>query len=565
MDIEQIIAKRRLELSGKPGIRGLLDNGRTTAIAVFASLGGLIYGFNQGLFGQILSMHSFGKAIGVGKIADNPTLLGLLTSILELGAWVGVLANGYLADKIGRKGGLVIGVVMFCVGVIVQASTRGGNYDYILAGRFVTGMGVGSLSMVVPLYNAEVSPPEIRGSLVAVQQLAITFGIMISYWITYGTNYIGGTGETQSEAAWLVPICIQILPALILAFGVIMFMPSSPRWLMDVGREDDCLNTLATLRRLSPSHPLVRMEFLEIKCQKIFEKKLSERDFPHLQDGSAKSNFLLFINGYKSMILHWPSFKRLSIACLIMMFQQFTGVNFILYYAPFIFKSLGLTGNTISLLASGVVGVVMFLATIPTVLFVDQVGRKPILISGAIIMGVCHFIVAGIIGQLDGKFATHAAAGWVACVFVWIFAIAFGYSWGPVAWVLVAESFALGQRARGISIGASSNWLCNFAVAISTPDFVAKAGFGAYVFLGVMCILGAAYVYYFTPETKNKSLEELDEAFGDTSGTAKKERDLHIKIMHEVGLLELAGVPEENFGEGKNNEYKKNVELRELA
>jgi MFS family permease len=179
------LQQKRAALAAKPGAAGLVKNARTTAIAVFASMGGLIYGYNQGMFGQVLSMHSFGIASGTDGIS-NPTLAGLLTSILELGAWVGVLANGYSADRLGRKLSVVVACAFFIVGVIVQAVVHGGNYDYILAGRFITGLGVGSLSMIVPLYNAEVAPAEIRGALVALQQLAITFGIMISYWITYG-------------------------------------------------------------------------------------------------------------------------------------------------------------------------------------------------------------------------------------------------------------------------------------------------------------------------------------------------------------------------------------------
>ena len=182
--IDNQLQQRRAALAAKPGAAGLLKNARTTAIAVFASMGGLIYGYNQGMFGQVLSMHSFGVASGTDGIAD-PTLAGLLTSILELGAWVGVLFNGYSADRLGRKLSVVLACVLFTIGVIIQAAVHGGNYDYILGGRFVTGLGVGSLSMIVPLYNAEVAPAEIRGALVALQQLAITFGIMISYWFTY--------------------------------------------------------------------------------------------------------------------------------------------------------------------------------------------------------------------------------------------------------------------------------------------------------------------------------------------------------------------------------------------
>uniref|UniRef100_A0A060T9Q9 ARAD1C39600p n=1 Tax=Blastobotrys adeninivorans TaxID=409370 RepID=A0A060T9Q9_BLAAD len=541
MDIETVIAERRLALAGKSGLAGLVANGKTFGIAIFASMGGLVYGYNQGMFGQVLSMNSFGKEIGSESIADDPILQGLLTSILELGAWVGCLLNSYLADRFGRKNTVNIAVAFFCIGVIVQACSHGGNYDYILGGRFVTGIGVGSLSMIVPLYNGELSPPEIRGSLVAIQQLSITFGIMVAYWITYGTNYIGGTGDSQSDAAWLVPITIQIVPALALVIGFTFFMPQSPRWLITRGREDEALAVLAKLRGLPADHELVRMEYLEVIAQQRFENEVSVKNFPDLQGNDAKSKFKLGVKQYTSMLTHKPTFKRVMTACLVMVFQQWTGVNFILYYAPFIFASLGLGGSTTSLLASGVVGIVMFLATIPAVLWVDQVGRKPVLVSGALLMGMCHFIVAGIIGGFHANFDNNPGAGWAAVVFVWLFAIFFGYSWGPCAWVFVAEVFPLGNRARGIAIGASSNWANNFAVAMSTPDFVAKTKqYGAYIFLGLMCVFGAIYIQFFTPETKGKTLEEIDKEFGDTSGVAEEEKKMYLRIVEEVGLLDLA-------------------------
>ena len=169
--VSQALADHRLSMVGATGAKGLIKNARTFAIAVFASMGGLIYGYNQGMFGQILSMHSFSEASGVTGI-QNPTLSGFLTAILELGAWVGVLMNGYVSDAIGRRKCVIFGVAWFILGVIIQACTRGGSYDYILAGRSITGVGIGSLSMIVPLYNAELAPPEIRGSLVALQQVS---------------------------------------------------------------------------------------------------------------------------------------------------------------------------------------------------------------------------------------------------------------------------------------------------------------------------------------------------------------------------------------------------------
>lgn len=165
-------------------------------------------------------------------------------------------------------------------------------------------------------------------------------------------------------------------------------MPQSPRWLVDQGHDDECRQILAGLRRLPLNDPLVTMEFLEIKAQKVFETRLSERDFPQFQDSSFHSKLMLGAHSYLSLLTNPSNFKRTTVAVLVMTFQQWTGVNFILYYAPFIFASLGLDGKTTSLLASGVVGVVMFLATIPAVLWVDNWGRKPTLIIGAIGMGV---------------------------------------------------------------------------------------------------------------------------------------------------------------------------------
>jgi len=555
-----MLSQRRAALAGKSGAAGLVQNARTTFIAIFASMGGLVYGYNQGMFGQVLSMRSFSNAAGTNGIS-NPTLAGLLTAILELGAWIGVLANGYSADRLGRKLSVVVACFIFTVGVIVQACTHGGNYDYILAGRFVTGLGVGSLSMIVPLYNAEIAPAETRGALVALQQLAITFGIMVSYWLTYGTNFIGGAGDSQSRAAWLIPMCIQILPALILAGGI-LFMPQSPRWLMDQGRDAESLAVIANLRRQAPESDLVQLEYLELKAQKLFEDRMSRHYFPNIQDDSAGSRFKLGLAQYKSLFSNRSNMRRTMVAVLVMLFQQWTGVNFILYYAPFIFQSIGLTGSSISLLASGVVGVAMFLATIPAVLYLDTWGRKPVLISGAIIMGICHFVVAGIIGQFNDQWGNNpsssaTAAGWVACVFIWLFAVAFGYSWGPTAWVIVSEVFPLSMRAKGVSLGASSNWLNNFAVAMSTPDFVAAAPFGAYIFLGMMCVIGAAWVFWFVPETKGRTLDELDEVFADKSGQSVWEAEQMIQAQRDVGLLDLADIEHTNSNNSAHGEKTK--------
>lgn len=220
-----------------------------------------------------------------------------------------------------------------------------------------------------------------------------------------GTNYIGGTGATQQKAAWLVPITLQLFPALVLLLGM-AFMPFSPRWLVHHDRESEAKTVLANLRGLPEDHELVELEFLEIKAQSMFEKRTVAEKFPHLRELTTWNIFKLQFVAIGSLFRTKAMFKRVIVATVTMyvpscitryeadiisrFFQQWTGINAILYYAPTIFKSLGLTGNTISLLATGVVGIVMFIATVPTVLYIDRVGRKPILASGAIMMATWY-------------------------------------------------------------------------------------------------------------------------------------------------------------------------------
>jgi len=221
---------------------------------------------------------------------------------------------------------------------------------------------------------------------------------------------------------------------------------------------------------------------------------------------------------------------------LTMFFQQWTGVNAILYYAPSIFTDLGLTGNTTNLLATGVVGIVMWAATIPAVIWVDQSGRKPILVSGAFIMAACHIIVGILTAKFQSDWGAHTAAGWVACVFVWIFAMAFGYSWGPAAWILISEIYPLSVRGKGMSIAASSNWMNNFIVGQVTPSMLTGITFGTFLFFGVFSFLGGLFILIFVPETKGLSLEEMDEAFGDTQNTSASDAAKHAEIAKKIGL-----------------------------
>ncbi|KAH7119826.1 general substrate transporter [Dendryphion nanum] len=543
-DFEAAALVRRQALATPSGPLALLKNLRVFGIACFACLGGLLYGYNQGVFSGVLVMNSFKEHMGSyvheqdGKLEWDASKQGWLVAILELGAWFGTMYSGFLAEILSRKYAILVNVAVFIVGVVIQSTAIAGNgHNAILGGRFVTGMGVGSLSMIVPMYNAEIAPPEVRGALVGLQQLSITLGIMISFWIDYGTNFIGGTGSTQSDAAWLLPLCLQLVPAVLLGTGMI-FMPFSPRWLAHHNREAEGLRVLARLRNLPQDHQLIELEFAEIRAQSLFEKKSLAENFPHLQDLSVWSTFKLQFVAIGSLFQSKAMFKRVIVATVTMFFQQWTGINAVLYYAPTIFKNLGLDETGISLLATGVVGIVMFIATIPAVMYVDSWGRKPTLIVGAIGMAVCHIIIAIITAKNQHDWEHHRAAGWAAVVMVWLFVVHFGYSWGPCAWIVVAEIWPLSNRPYGIALGASSNWMNNFIVGQVTPDMLKHMTYGTYIFFGLLTFGGAIFIYFVFPETKGLSLEEMDILFGSV-GVAEREKERWREVHAEVGLTDI--------------------------
>lgn len=303
---------------------------------------------------------------------------------------------------------------------------------------------------------------------------------------------------------------------MVLFVGMI-FMPFSPRWLVHHGREEEARRVLANLRGLDADHELVELEFLEIKAQSLFEKRTVAEHFPHLREQTAWNTFKLQFVAIKSLFQTRPMFKRVIVATVTMFFQQWSGINAVLYYAPSIFNQLGLSDNTTSLLATGVVGIVMFLATIPSVLWIDRVGRKPVLTIGAIGMATCHIIIAVIVAKDQTKFQTEVAAGWAAVCMVWLFVVHFGYSWGPCAWIIVAEIWPLSSRPYGVSLGASSNWMNNFIVGQVTPDMLNNITYGTYIIFGLLTYMGAAFIWFFVPETKRLTLEEMVSSFFITS------------------------------------------------
>lgn len=269
-----------------------------------------------------------------------------------------------------------------------------------------------------PLYNAELSAPELRGFLVSFYQFATILGIMLSFWCGYGSNYIGGTGDGQSNLAWRLPSIIQGIPAICLAVGI-WWMPFSPRWLIKKGREEKAIRTLAWLRKLPADHELIQIEFLEIKAECLFEERVFAREHPKIAEREKASVWTREVAQYLNILRTRDKFKRVATAWLVMFFQQWSGIDSIIYYASDVFVSLGLTGGTTALLATGVTGVVFFVSTLPAMAVIDKVGRKPMLLVGSAVMFVSMVITGIIVAKFRHDWKAHANAGWTAVGFIW--------------------------------------------------------------------------------------------------------------------------------------------------
>lgn len=316
---------------GASGVNGIFRNKYVVLCALFASIGGLVFGYDQGVISIILTLPVFQdryRQINPAYNANYSFYKGLLTAMIELGAFLGALNQGWIADKFSRRYSIMIAVVWFLVGSIIQTVAM--NYATLIIGRFIGGIAIGMLSMVAPLYMSEISPPEIRGTLLVLEEWSIVFGIVFAYWLTYGTRFIG---KGTSEWTFRLPFLLQIVPALVLGVGI-YFLPFSPRWLASKGRDAECLASLVKLRQLPSEHALVQAEWLQIRTEAAFRAEVQAERHPKLQDGSRSSTIKLEIASWMDCFRK-GCWRRTMVGTGLMFFQQFVFINGLIYYGNY--------------------------------------------------------------------------------------------------------------------------------------------------------------------------------------------------------------------------------------
>ncbi len=430
-------------------------------ITIFiASCGGFLSGYDTGVIS--------GALLFINK-TFNPSHIqsGLIVSAVSVGAIIGAVANGILIDKIGRKKILIFAGFIFSVGSICCFMSQ--SLLHLILSRALLGMGVGITSFACPLYLSEISNKEKRGSIVSFYQLALTFGILFSYFINYMFS--------SNALSWRLMLGFGILPALILFCGM-MFQSDTPRFYVLKNRIDEAKNILLKVQTKDPDK-----EIEEIKASISKENTNIQNDLKNL-------------------------IKPFIIGIGIMFAQIVTGINAIIYYAPTIFKSVGFGSDKDVLFITIFIGLINFLMTFVAIAFVDKLGRKPLLYIG--LSGMTTSLIVLSLVFISNIFIMK----YLAVIFCAIYIVCFSMSLGPVALLIISEIFPLKYRGCAMSIAIISNFIFNFMVTFLFPISLNKIG-GCPTFLifALICLLSVLFIKFFVPETKGKTLEEIELSF----------------------------------------------------
>ncbi len=455
------------------------------AITLVATIGGLLFGYDTAVISGTVSSLNYYFILprGLGETAAN-SLLGFTVSSALIGCIIGGAIAGYMSNRFGRKKSLIIAASFFLVSAIGSgmpelgfAPIGQGGYTVLtqfIIYRILGGIGVGMASLLAPMYIAEISPAHKRGKLVSYNQFAIVIGILVVYFVNYFIALHGNESWIQNTG-WRYMFASETIPA-VLFLVLLNFVPETPRWLMLKGREEEASSILHKLDGA-------------VNAKKILEEiRLS------LKIESGK----LFSFGWKLVI----------IGILLSAFQQFVGINVVLYYAPEIFKNMG-SGTDSSLLQTIMVGAVNMLFTIVAIQTVDKYGRKPLQIIGALVMAVSMITL--------GFLFANSSVGIIALLCMLVYIAGFAFSWGPIVWVLLAEIFPNKVRGKAMAVAVAAQWISNYLVSWTFPmmdknTFLTNAfhhGF-AYWIYGVMAILAALFMWKWVPETKGRTLEEME-------------------------------------------------------
>ena len=462
---------------------------RAVYLTVLCCIGSFLFAYDTGIVGGILTLSSFQKDFRYTK-KEKTQVNSNCVSILQAGAFFGCFCIWPITGRFGRRIGLMTSSLVFCVGAILQVVNTH-KIGVFYAGRVISGFGVGGATVLVPMFGAEMVPKEIRGKLGSCFQLFFATGVAVSYWVDYACQAgISSTSSTQ----WQVPIGLQLVPGALLGLGMLL-VKESTRWLAKKGRNEEAFESLLWVRG-GVDTPEVRAEFAEIQAGIELEIAQSE--------GLTWKELMLPSNRY-----------RMFIAITIQLCAQLTGNTSLAYYAPQIFSTIG-AGNKV-LFITGFFGIAkMFGVLTFLIFFVEGFGRRKPFMVGVFAMGSFMLIIAILVATNPPKAgnASIDSASAAGIAMVYLEAISFNMSWGPLPWLYIGEIFPSRIREIGIASGAASQWLFNFVMSQITPHAIANIGWRTFLMFAIFNYAIIFYSWFFLKETSGFSLEEMEVVFG---------------------------------------------------
>ncbi|RLV95949.1 Sugar transporter STL1 [Spathaspora sp. JA1] len=463
------------------------------AISFIAGMGFLLFGYDQGVMGSLLTLPTFRETfveIDTTRYPERATFQGLVVAIYEIGCLAGALYTMYIGDKIGRRKTIFIGCIIMIIGAIIQAASF--SVSQLIVGRIVTGVGNGMNTATVPVWQSECAKTKDRGKLVMLQGALITGGICISYWIDFGFFFI-----KNNSVSWRFPIAFQIIfPCFILPF--ILKLPESPRWLLKNGDSDEASRVFSSLDEVPINDPTIIYEVNEIS--ESLEKERND------VTNTSKLGLLLVQGETKN-------FHRLCLAVWSQIMQQITGINLITYYAGTIFeKYIGMSPLNSRILAAAN-GTEYFLVSWIAFYTIESYGRRKLMLFGAAGQAFSMAILTGTTWAASPKNNNNGTCGIVAAVFLFVFNTFFAIGWLGMTWLYPAEITPLNIRAASNGLSTAANWSFNFMVVMITPIAFESIDYYTYTIFAVINLLMVPTVYYIYPETAGRSLEEMDKIF----------------------------------------------------
>ncbi|KAI0845459.1 putative MFS sugar transporter [Daldinia vernicosa] len=478
---------------------------RAWYLVALCCIGSFLFAYDTGVVGGVLTLPSFQNDFRINT-SNSSSVGSNATSLLQAGAFFSCFFVWPFTARFGRRWSIALASLIFNIGGIIQVINTHSLAAFYVA-RVISGIGVGMATVIIPMYSAEMAPKNIRGQLGSMFQFFFTLGVMTSYWVDYGVSqHLGPT--TQQ---WQIPIGLQLVPGGILGLGMLLTKEST-RWLAKSGRTEEAVQSLIWVR--GGDSVKVQEEFAEI-IEGIREEE-------RVTEGLTWKEYLLPVNRFRFLIV-----------ITLQIGVQLTGNTSLAYYAPQIFKAVG-AGDQ-SLLISGFFGVVKVVSCLFFLLFlVERIGRRGSLLGGSFLMGAYMLIIACLT-------ATHppvanqslTSTGAAAVAMVYLEAMSYNISWGPVPWLYMSEIFPSRVREAGVAVGTATQWLFNFVFSQVTPHAIDNIGWRTFLMFCIFNWALVVYTWFFIKETKGKSLEEMESLFG-SSETAIDFEKVHEHVKSDA-------------------------------